>query len=63
MEEVGVYFQQWTEINITMSMYIVVDSGERCYVFIAAMGYFQPVIKLMMNLCGNVINNKCGTNR
>lgn len=44
-------------------MYIVVDSGERCYVFIAAMGYFQPVIKLMMNLCGNVINNKCGTNR
>lgn len=46
-----------------MSMYIVVDSGERCYVFIVVMGYFQLVIKLMMNLCGNVINNKCGINR
>lgn len=63
MEGWGIFStMDWNQYN-NEYMYIVVDSGERCYVFIAAMGYFQPVIKLMMNLCGNVINNKCGTNR
>lgn len=37
----------------------ILTAWKDVYVFIAAMGYFQPVIKLMMNSCVNVINNKC----